>query len=55
MGLDNLDFDKIAFNEGVWYLNDNVELSYLSVCASDLIAFDTETDIDDEVQGDINI
>lgn len=55
MGLDNFDFDNTAFNGGAWYLNENVELGYLSACASDSIPLDTEIDIEDETEGDNNI
>lgn len=49
VGQENLDLDNAAFDDGVWYLDDNVELGTLSAWASDTISLDIENSIDDKV------
>lgn len=53
--LENLTLNDPSLDKGVWYLNDDAELGYLSPCASQLIPLDTKTDIGEEARDDCNI
>lgn len=53
VGLDNPNSDNTTFDKGVWYINKNIELPYMSMCASDSIPSDTTADVDNETNYDI--
>jgi len=41
--VDKLIFNNIANDAGEWYINENLDLAYLSALVSDLIPSDTST------------
>ena len=41
-----LDFDTATNVEGEWFINEDLDLAYLSVLASDFLPSDTSTNID---------
>ena len=46
MSIDKLDFNNTANVEGEWFINENLDLTYLSSLASDSIPSDTSTDVE---------
>ena len=46
MGIDKLDFNNTTNDVGEWYINENLDLVYLSALASDSVLLDTSTDVD---------
>ena len=44
-----LDVDNTADDVGGWYLNEDLDLAYLSVFASDSVPSDTSTEVDDDL------
>ena len=46
MNIDKLDFNNTVNDEGKWFINENLDLAYLSTLASDSVPSDTSTDID---------
>lgn len=51
IGQNNLDVNDTTFDEGLWYLNENVELAYLSTYASDSTCIDMILYDDDKIKG----
>lgn len=49
LGQNKSDVNDTADDEGEWYINENLELSYFSACASVSISSDTSTKVDDDV------
>lgn len=47
--LDKFDVNDTANDEVKWYINKNLELANLSVCASNCIPSDTSIEVDDDV------
>ena len=48
MSIDELDFNTTANIEGEWLINENLDLAYFSVFASDSVLSDTSTDGDSD-------
>jgi len=46
MSVDRIDFNNIANVEGEWFINEYLDLAYLSVLASDFVPSDTSADVD---------
>ena len=44
--VDKLDFDVTANVEGEWFINENLDLAYFSIFASNSVPSDTNTDVD---------
>ena len=49
MSIDKLDVNNTANDVGEWYINEDLDLAYFSVFASNSIPLDTSTDIDDDL------
>ena len=47
--IDKLNFNNTANDAGEWYVNENLDLAYLSVLASDSIPSNTSTDVDSDL------
>jgi len=47
---DKLDFNTIVNIEGKWFINENLDLVYFSVFASDSVLSDTSTNVDSNGQ-----
>jgi len=48
ISIDNLDFNTTANVEGEWFINEDLDLVYFSVFASDSVLSDTSTDVDSD-------
>jgi len=48
MSTNKFDINNTADDVGEWYINEELDLAYLSVFASDFILSDTSTDIGDD-------
>ena len=46
--IDKLNFNNNANVEGEWFINENLDLAYLSVLASDSVPWNTNTDVDSD-------
>jgi len=55
MSFDKLNFNNTANIEGEWFINENLDLTYLSALNSDFIPSDTSTDIDSDPLSAINV
>ena len=45
--IDKLNVDNTADDVGRWYINEELDLAYFSVFASDSVPSDTSTEVDD--------
>jgi len=48
MSINKLDVNKIANDVGEWYINEELDLVYLSLFVSDSVLSDTSTDVGDD-------
>jgi len=46
--IDKLNFNNIANVEGEWFINENLDLTYLSALVSDFVPSDTSTDVNSD-------
>ena len=53
--INKLDVNNTANNVGEWYINEELNLAYFSVFASDSVPSDTSTDVDDDPRSAIDI
>ena len=49
ISIDKLSFKDTANDVGEWYINENLDLVYLSALASDSVLLDTSTDVDSDL------
>ena len=54
MSIDKLKFDTIANVESEWFINENLNLAYLSAFASDFISSDISTNVGNDSWSVIN-
>ena len=47
--INKLDFNNTANDVGEWYINKNLDLTYLSALASNFVPSDTSTDVDSDL------
>ena len=52
--VNKLDVNNTANDVGEWYINEELDLTYLSVFVSDSMPSDTSTDVDDDLWSAIN-
>ena len=55
MSIDKLDFDTTANVEGGWFINEDLDLAYFSVFASDSVPSDTSTDVNNDPWSAMNV
>ena len=48
MSINKLNVNNTANDVGEWYINEELDLAYFSVFASDFVSLDTSTNVDDE-------
>ena len=48
-GINKLDVDSTTDDVGRWYINEELDLAYFSVFASDSVPSDTSTGVDDDL------
>jgi len=48
MSINKLDVNNTSNDVGEWYINEELDLAYFSIFASDSIPSDTSTDVDDD-------
>jgi len=48
MSINKLDVNNTANDIGEWYINEELDLAYLSVFASDFVSSDTSTEVGDD-------
>ena len=48
MSINKLDVNNTANDVGEWYINEELDLVYFSVFASDSVPLDTSTDVGDD-------
>jgi len=53
--INKLDINNTANNVGEWHINEELDLAYLSVFASDSVPSDTSTDVSNDPRSVINI
>jgi len=46
--VNKLDVNNTANDVGKWYINEELDLAYFSMFASDSVSSDTSTDVDDD-------
>ena len=48
MSIDKLNFNNTANDLGEWYINEDLDLAYFSMLASDSVPSDTSIDVDSD-------